>query len=132
MHIELNGITKSFFKKQVINNMSIRFKKGETVCFFGPSGCGKTTLLNIISGIIKQDSGTIQGVNDKRISFVFQEDRIIPYVNVYDNIRLVLENNNDKDYILKNLEYVMLKDEHQQFENELSGGMKRRVSIARA
>lgn len=131
MSIILKDIKKSFADNVVINNLSLKLVFNEIVCLLGPSGCGKTTLLNIIAGIIKQDSGTIKGVQGKSISYVFQENRLIPHLNIYDNVRIVLKND-DNNYILKNLELVMLKDANQRFAYELSGGMKRRASLARA
>ena len=72
--IKLEGITKHYDSKTVIDNFSITIGDGEKVAVMGESGSGKTTLLNIISGIVKPDSGVISGLENKKIAFVFQEE----------------------------------------------------------
>ena len=75
---EMTDIVKSYGDKKVLDGVSIRAEMGKPVCLFGPSGCGKTTLLNIAAGILKADSGNITKQGD-RISYVFQEDRLLPH-----------------------------------------------------
>ena len=75
---EMTDIVKSYGDKKVLDGVSLRAERGKPICLFGPSGCGKTTLLNIAAGILKADSGTITKQGD-RVSYVFQEDRLLPH-----------------------------------------------------
>ncbi len=75
---QVKNINKYYDDLKVLEDISIVFPKNKTTCILGPSGCGKTTLLNIISGITKMDSGEIIGF-DEDISFVFQEDRLMEW-----------------------------------------------------
>ena len=88
----------------VLDDLSIDFPEHKTTCILGPSGCGKTTLLNIIAGIIDSDRGVVIGFDNKDISFVFQEDRLIDWKNVKDNISFVLEGRMDKGQIEINID----------------------------
>ena len=85
----LENISKSYYyqkgKLQVIDDLSLKVKEGEIVAIVGPSGTGKSTILNIIAGLIKQDSGTIS-VNGK-IGYMFQHDLLFEWKNVYNNLR---------------------------------------------
>lgn len=128
----IDKINKRFDEKIVLDNFSISFSEKGVVCLFGPSGSGKTTLLNIISGLEKSDSGEISGFRDKRLSFMFQEDRLIPWITVIDNVKLVMDKDNAKNQsALDFLNMVGLKDEALNYPSELSGGMCRRVALAR-
>lgn len=97
----------------------------------GPSGCGKTTLLRILLGLEAPDSGNIQGLENRKLSAVFQEDRLCENLSAYANIRLVCPSSVTKDMISKELTLVGLEGSEQQPIRELSGGMKRRVAILR-
>ena len=129
-------IKKSFGDLKVLNNISMAFEKGKITCVLGPSGCGKSTLLNIISGIIKDYAGEVVGFQKQDMSFVFQEDRLIPWLTVYDNMKFVLKgkypNDKLKEIISDYLLLVKMKDYHGFYPSDLSGGMKQRASIARA
>ena len=107
-----------------------------TTCILGPSGCGKTTLLNIISGMLPADKGKVIGFENENIGFVFQEDRLIPWKSVYDNIDFVIRGKIDKknrrEIINKYLNLVGLEYYKDYYPNSLSGGMKQRISILRA
>lgn len=97
----------------------------------GASGVGKTTLIKIIMGLEQADEGKIIGINDKKISAVFQEDSLCENLSVLLNLKLVCENISDSE-IEKYLELLELKDCLHKRIKELSGGMKRRVAILRA
>ena len=86
MKYQVKNIIKHYNDLKVLEDISIDFDENKTTCILGPSGCGKTTLLNIIAGILSKDSGEIIGFQGEEISFVFQEDRLIEWKNVKDNI----------------------------------------------
>lgn len=136
MTYEVKNIDKSFGNLKVLDNISISFPENKTTCILGPSGCGKTTLLNIIAGLLDADSGELIGFENEDISFVFQEDRLIPWKNVEDNLAFVLKKNTDKrevDKLINHyLELVGLEKYKHYYPKDLSGGMKQRINILRA
>ena len=133
--IKLLNITKKYDNKNIFDKFSIEFKDKCINVISGPSGCGKTTLFNIISGIDKEFSGKTFGI-PINISYLFQEDRLLPYYNVLDNILFTMPDdikaskkvNTAKRY----LKLLELENEENSFPHELSGGMSRRIAIARA
>lgn len=133
--IIIKDLYKYYGDNKVFYNLNLKFTKGKITMVLGPSGCGKTTLLNIIAGIDKNYSGQVR-VNRKNISYVFQEDRLIPNLSVFENVAFVIksgEKRKDIDSIVnKYLEMVQLEEYGDKFPDELSGGMKRRVALARA
>ncbi len=130
--IKLGNISKNFNDKAVLNNFSAVFKDNSINCIMGPSGVGKTTAINIIIGLIKPDSGTIEGVVGKKISVVFQEDRLLNWLNAVDNIAFVCGDAVSKAEITALLNELGLNGSTNEAVSKLSGGMKRRVAIARA
>lgn len=129
--IVLRNIFKSFDGKTVLNDISVTFPEGSISCVMGPSGCGKTTLLRIIAGLESYDSGSVCGVPSKK-GFVFQEDRLCEDFTAESNIRLVCGKSMSRTSIRKHLEALGLNDISGKPVREFSGGMKRRVAIARA
>ncbi|MBV7273595.1 ABC transporter ATP-binding protein [Clostridium thailandense] len=133
--VQIKNLHKSYDNHKVLNNLSMDFIRNKITVITGPSGCGKTTLLNIISRIEKEDSGEII-LNNKDISYIFQEDRLIPHLTVYENIAFVLKSKMRKEemknIIDKYLAMVKLTEYKDKLPSKLSGGMKRRVAIARA
>ena len=130
--IVLTKITKRFAENTVLLDRSFRFPEGRISCVMGPSGVGKTTLLLLIAGLLTPDSGEISGVPE-RVGFVFQEDRLCEDFNAVANIRLVTGRSVKPQEIQEELLRLGLPEESlSQSVSEFSGGMKRRVSIARA
>lgn len=126
--IELKHIDFSYGEKKILSDFNLTVNDGDCVCLSGPSGCGKTTVLRLIAGLEKPDSGTIKYAD--KISYVFQEDRLVPNLSVLNNILLC--SGNKKDFALSVLEQAGLKNIADKKPQKLSGGMKRRVAIVRA
>lgn len=124
------NIEKYFEEVSVLHNFSMEANREEIVCIIGPSGCGKSTMLNIISGLTAPSCGKVIN-NSQNTSYVFQEDRLLPWKDVYENIRIVNDKSSHKTCI-ELIEKVGLKGFEGFYPCELSGGMRQRCSIARA
>lgn len=131
MDIIVSNLSKSFGTNHVLVDFNAAFPEHELTCLMGPSGCGKTTLLNILMGFIRPDSGSIKGVPRLK-SAVFQEDRLCEGFNAVSNVRFVCNRKADTKKIIAHLESIGLKGSLNQPVSELSGGMRRRVAIVRA
>lgn len=129
--MKLEQLSLSFPKRTVLKDFSLELPETGTVCLFGPSGCGKTTMLNCLAGIRKPDSGNITGLSGKKISYVFQESRLLPWSTVQENIELVLTESSEKT-AREWLSAVGLLSYAGQYPKELSGGQRQRVAFARA
>ena len=88
--IKFENVFKSFEDKKIIENLNIEFPEKGVVCLFGESGIGKSTILNLISGLTKPDLGKIEGTENKKFSYVFQDDRLIEWLNVLENVMIVV------------------------------------------
>ena len=127
--MEINNLTKLFGNKIIFDNFSAHIPDNKVTFIMGESGSGKTTLLRIIAGLVNDFRGGIKGLEGK-ISFVFQESRLFPALNVIENIELVERGSKlSAEEILSILE---LKNDIFSYPDELSGGMKMRISLARA
>lgn len=133
--IQIIKAYKKYGEQKVFENLNIGFIENKITAVLAPSGYGKTTLLNIISGIESLDRGEVI-LKNKSISYIFQEDRLIPWLTVYENIAFVLKSIMNKEdihkIINKYLDLVKLKEYKNKLPDQLSGGMKRRVALARA
>lgn len=127
----LSNVSKSFGHKKVFQQLNLTINSGEISCIMAPSGAGKTTLLRIIMGLEKMDSGGITGQKGKRFSAVFQEERLCEYLTAIENIRLVTPRL-AVETVMQEMDKLGLNDCFWQTVSELSGGMRRRVSILRA
>lgn len=127
----LKNICKSFGDKSVLNNLSVEFKNGSRTCIMGASGSGKTTLLNVIMGLIKPDSGEMIDP-PSRIAAVFQEDRLCEPYSAVANVLAVTGKEVAEDKILSLLRELRLQGSEYLPVSTLSGGMRRRVALARA
>jgi NitT/TauT family transport system ATP-binding protein len=136
MSLEIKGLHKKYDNLSLFSDFSIELQEGTITCILGPSGCGKTTLLNIIGGIVKPDSGQMSGFREKTISYIFQDPRLLPWKTVEENIEFVLardmpagQRHNITGQLIRLME---LEDFAGFYPSKLSGGMRQRVSIARA
>ena len=136
--MKLKNIVKKYGTREVLDGITLHIDEGKITVILGESGCGKSTLLGILSKNISDYSGEVEYEREinRGISYIFQEDTLIPWKTVYQNIEYVLEGKVPKDemkkYIEKYLKMVNLEEYAEEYPQALSGGMKRRVGIARA
>ena len=142
--LEFEGVTKRYGNgTAVLEAMNLRILKGEFVSIIGPSGCGKSTVLKLISGLTMPSAGTIRvdGMTPKNaretISYIFQDATLLPWRTVRKNVGLALElegapDDRREEKTTALLDLVGLRAVADSYPRELSGGMKMRVSIARA
>lgn len=128
--LTVQHLTKSFDGNPVLSDFSCTFPDNGIVTIVGPSGYGKTTLLRCIAGLEKPDSGEILGVPE-RISYCFQEDRLLPWRTSLGNLEAVLGRRR-REELLCWLDRVGLSEARDKYPSELSGGMRSRVAFARA
>ena len=144
--IDLKNISKQFDGETVLKNFNLYIKDGEFVTILGPSGCGKTTILRIIGGFIKPDSGDVlfngKRINDlpahkRTVNTIFQKYALFPHLNVYENIafgmRIQKKSESEiRDTVKEMLRMVNLSDFSNRNINSLSGGQQQRIAIVRS
>ena len=157
--IQINNLTKTHINRRsknrssdasfqpgeiitILDDISLEFEEGEMVCILGPSGCGKSTLLRIIAGFDTDYEGEVI-IDEKKVDsassehiFVFQQNGLLPWMSVWDNVELGLRNVEDieqkNDQIQEYIDLVELNGFEYNLPRELSGGMQRRAELARA
>lgn len=130
--ISVRNLSKSYGGTPVLENISFTADNSRPLCIMAPSGAGKTTLISIIMGLEKADSGSIEGTAGKRFSAVFQEDRLCEELSAYMNV-IVADESADGDTVRRLLlSCGLLPEDLYRPVKELSGGQKRRVAIVRA
>lgn len=127
--LKLENVSFSYQDKKVLDNFSLEIKEDECICLKGDSGCGKTTVARLLLGLEKAQEGIITA--PKKISCVFQEDRLLDHLTVLKNIFLVIPKKREK-LVLELATELGLQDSLKLKISELSGGMKRRVAIIKA
>ena len=150
--IKLEGITKSFGSLPVLKGIDLEINRGEIVSIVGPSGAGKTTLLQIMGTLDEPDAGTVQidgtvvsrmkekelsAFRNKNIGFVFQFHQLLPEFTALENVMIPafiagVSSKEANDRAMKILDFMGLVDRASHKPNELSGGEKQRVAVARA
>lgn len=132
IHVNQLAYANNPSNEVVIADIKLRVQSNEFVCIVGPSGCGKTTLLNTVAGLLVNDNVTLAFSSPSPIiGYIFQEPRLMPWLTLYENIALVMPQPNPSK-IASILSAVGLTAQAQSYPNQLSGGMQRRASIARA
>ncbi len=149
--IEFRNVTMIFDERKVLNDLSFKVMKGETKIILGGSGCGKSTTIKLVLGLLKPDSGQIlvdgEDVTEydetdmmkvrKKIGMIFQEGALFDSLSVYENVAFKLHEqgvpeDDVEGEVRRMLRFVNLEDAIDKMPSELSGGMRRRVGIARA
>lgn len=150
--IKLEGITKSFGSLQVLKGIDLEINKGEIISIVGPSGAGKTTLLQIMGTLDEPDAGVVQidgtvvsrmkekelsAFRNKNIGFVFQFHQLLPEFTALENVMIPaliagVASKEAHERAMKILDFMGLVDRASHKPNELSGGEKQRVAVARA
>jgi len=126
--IALDRVSVRFSEKSVLDEFSLKLPERGVIAVSGPSGCGKTTMARVLCGLQKPDGGNVSGLQKGRVSVMFQEDRLLPWRSVLENLKLVT----DETDALGWLKRMDLAEEAQTMPATLSGGMRRRVALARA
>lgn len=132
--IAFENVTFAYGAEPVLQNFNLTLPEHGVLCLSGPSGCGKTTLLRLLAGLetlTPPNTGRISGLEGKRVSIVFQEDRLASWMTARENVAAVLRNEEKTQADLW-LEKVGMAEAADELPAALSGGMKRRVAIARA
>ena len=129
--ISFEKVCKSYGETAVLQDFSLRIPLGKTTALMGPSGCGKTTLINLLLGLLKPDSGAVKHDSGLKMSAVFQEDRLLKQMTAAANVALVSKAS------ISRIEALLLslgipEESLPQPVSAYSGGMKRRVALARA
>jgi phospholipid/cholesterol/gamma-HCH transport system ATP-binding protein len=149
--VEFEGVSIGFEGRAVLQDLSFAVERGETLILLGPAGCGKSVLLKLCNGLMAPDSGTVRIFGEQisalrrrdrytlrgRIGMVFQESALFDSMNVEDNVAYRLHEEHVPEAethtrVVEALKFVELEDAILKFPSELSGGMRRRISIARA
>jgi nitrate/nitrite transport system ATP-binding protein len=149
-YLRIDHVDKTFVggvqESEVLRDITVELEKGQFVCIIGHSGCGKSTLLNIVAGLTQPTRGGVllenREVNDPGPdrAVVFQNHSLLPWLTVYDNVRLAVDKvfaasksrRARHDWTLENLDLVQMAHAKDKRPHEISGGMKQRVGIARA
>ena len=132
MVVEIKNLSKSYDGTPVLDNLNLILDSAQPICIMAPSGRGKTTLFNILLGLLKTDAGEILGLENKKFSAVFQEDRLCEQLSAIMNLAIVMNNPNKAELTEKLEKMGLAEDEIHRPVSQLSGGQKRRVAILRA
>ena len=144
--VKIKELNHSINKQKILNDINLDLEKDKIACILGPSGCGKTTLLKLIAGLEKVQSGEIflnEGVvsssshhletEKRKIGFLFQDYALFPHLNVKENLNFAMKNHNDLNNDIEEIiEIIKLPNSLHKYPHELSGGEQQRVALARS
>lgn len=134
--IKINGLTKGYpingGRLEVLRGVDADLESRGITVIVGKSGCGKTTLLRLIAGLEAPDSGSVTLPDDRRVGMVFQEARLMPWLNVERNVGFGISGRKDRDRIRELIKLVGLSGFEKAYPAQLSGGMQQRAALARA
>ena len=130
--ITVRDLTKSYGDSLVLDHVSLNLESGCPCCLMAPSGAGKTTLFRILMGLETADSGTIEGLEGRSFSAVFQEDRLLEGYTALQNIRFVTGRGYPAHELTAIIKHLLPEDSLKEPVSEFAGGMKRRTAILRA
>lgn len=130
----LHALAYSILGDDIVKDFNLALRAGEVVCLYGPSGCGKTTILRLASGIIDPDKGKAR-IFANRLSYLFQEHRLLPWRTLMENVLLVCRDKGPET--VRKIETILEElrldpGDRNKYPHELSGGMRQRVALARA
>lgn len=128
--ISLQNITLRYGNKVVLDGFSLELPEEGLTALSGPSGCGKTTLLRVLGGLARPERGKVDGLDPSRAAFLFQEDRLLPWRTVGQHITDVLPRSR-REELPRWLAFAELEGEDHAYPAALSGGMARRLALAR-
>ncbi len=142
MKLEARNLSKSFDGRKIVENISIHLKEGELVCLIGASGVGKTTIFNMLSGLMQPEEGTVilngTDISGKagHVSYMLQNDLLLPYKTVLDNVVLPLlikgvKNAEARKEASAHFQKFGIDGTQKQYPNQLSGGMRQRAALLR-
>ncbi len=130
--LEVKNVSLRFGQETVLEHCNFQLQAGEHVALMGPSGSGKSSFLKVISGLYPPTSGTVH-LHAERISYLFQEPRLLPWLTAEENVNLVLSDRKDTLELARHWLYeVGLSQSLKKYPAQLSGGMRQRVALARA
>lgn len=136
MILSIKNLNKHYENKVIYRNFNLELNKNQVNCIIGKSGCGKSTLLNLITGIIESDDEKFKTLPKDEISYIFQEDRLIEWITLEENMKIVGKKFYDKDKLNiavdRYLSIVGIQDHKNVYPQMLSGGIRQRANIARA
>lgn len=130
--VVFDHVSKSYGANRVLRDVTAAFPQGSVTCLMAPSGSGKTTLFRVLLGLEAPDSGRIEGVRCGEVSMMFQEDRLCETLTPVENVALVLSPGASRADVRRTLERILPAECMDRPAMQLSGGMRRRVSLARA
>lgn len=128
--ISLDALTLRYGDKLVLDRFSMAIPKAGVTALTGPSGCGKTSLLRVMAGLVSPESGTVKGIAPEETAFLFQENRLLPWRTALQHITDVLPKER-RGEAAHWLAFAELDGEDDTFPSSLSGGMARRLALAR-
>lgn len=136
MILNISNLSKTYGSNIIYDKFNIEFEAEKINCILGRSGCGKSTLLNLIVGALKPDNEDFKPIERNKISYIFQEDRLIEWITLEENMKLIGKRYYDKNsldnVINKYLDLVGIKEYRKKYPQKLSGGIRQRGNIARA